>query len=226
MERSSKFEQYKSQIHDAVKEHLPATGPAPEKDVGSLSINREYNKKINALNKVVALKKHEKLHERMVGDIIVPISEELSKNLTKATVTSLGKDAEKYNINIGDIVLYDHFSVFYDWHPSVITNIENIICKFDSNDSPIPVGNYVIAEPTDIQLNPIPENIILLEDSKPKYVYEIKTLGTGIKDFEFPVRVGDLVLLGGDPMRDITLTLSNKRTYLIDVRNIEAFYNK
>ncbi|MBW3020706.1 hypothetical protein KY334_05395 [Candidatus Woesearchaeota archaeon] len=218
----SDIDRYKSQIVDAIKGNLPDTGPAPEKNMSALISNREYDKNLTACGKRVALSKHERLHERIVGDIIVPTSEEVGKNLNKATILSLGKDAEKYNLKKGDIVLYDHFSVYYDHHPNVVTDVVNIICKYDG-DKPIPVGNYVHVKTTDIMLDKEPEGIILLEDSKLKCVFEVVTIGTGVEDYKFDVKPGDKILIGGDPMRDVNIILDGQKTLFVDVRNIEAF---
>lgn len=218
----SKSEQYKSQIIDAIKDNMKDSGPAPEKNLSALVSNRGYDKKLTATGIRVALTKHEKLHERVVGDIIVPTTEEVGKNLNKATILSLGREASKYNLNIGDEVLYDHFSVYYDHHPNVVTDVINIICKYEG-EKPVPVGKYVHAKSTDIMLENEPEGIILLEDSKLKVVFEIITLGTGIEDYEFDVKPGDKVLLGGDAMRDVNITLDGEKVLFIDTRNIEAF---
>jgi hypothetical protein len=218
---------YKDQIVSAIKEHMPDSGPAPEKNLSALISNRGYRDDIKATGKKVGLLKHERIHERTVGDkgaeIIVPLSEEIGKNLNKATVTSIGSDATKYNINLNDSVLYDHFSVFYDHATTVITNIENVIGKYVEDDI-IPVGNYVKVNLTDIQLKPVIEGIILLEDSIEKNVYEIETIGTGIDDFEFPVKIGDKVLIGGNATDDITITLRGEKMLFVYVPNIVAFY--
>ena len=213
---------YREQIQSAIKEHLPDVGPKVETNVSALVSNRQYRDDLTAVGKKVGLLKYEKIHERKVGDIIVPLSEELGKNLNKATITSVGREAKDYNIKIGDVVMYDHFSVYYDHATTVITDVENVICKCEDNKI-IPVGKYVSVKVTDIQLNEQPKDIILLDGSKPKVVFEIIQLGTGYKDQKFDVKTGDLVLIGGDAMRDITTTIENTKYMFIDVRNIEAF---
>jgi len=218
-------DRYKDQIISAIKEHLPDSGTSPEKNISDIASNREYTKKLLAVRKIVALRKHEKLHERTVGDIIIPIANDIGSNMSTADILSLGKDALKYNLNVNDVVCYDHFSVFYDHHPNVVTNVENIICKIQ-NENYIPVGKYVEVELTDISMVNIPDNIILLDGSIPKYVYKVIQIGTGYKDFKFPVKKDDLVLIGGNPSDDITVTLEGKKHMFIFAENFIAFYKE
>ena len=215
-------EKYKDQIISEIKSHMPTSGPEPEKNMSALSINHGYDKKLTALGKCVALNKHERIHERKVGDIHIPTVSTLGTNLNEADILSLGKDAEKYNLKVGDVVGYDHYSVFYDTHPKVVTNVENIICRID--DEYQPVGKYVEVEITDITLTPLPENIILLDDSVDKFIYRVKKLGTGYENYEFTVNVDDLILIGGNPADDITFTIGLDKKQYTFVDNIIGFY--
>ena len=226
---------YKDQIITEIKNHLPDTGKEPEKNMSALSINHEYKKNIKAVGKRVALNKHERIHERKVGEkgseIYIPTASTLGTNLNEADIISLGRDAEKYNLKRGDWVCYDHFSVFYDTHPVVVTNIENIICKIEDcivggESEYTPVGKYVEVVSTDISLSELSENIILLEDSKAKYVYKVVKIGTGYEDYKFPVKINDLILIGGNAADDITFTLGIDKKYYIFCDNIIGFVNK
>ena len=86
-----------------------------------------------ALHDKVALRKLEVFHEQKRGDIIIPSSAGLNTRANKAIVVSIGEEAKKdlEGLQLGDVVLYDQLSVFYDTHPIVVTKCENIICKVE-----------------------------------------------------------------------------------------------
>ncbi len=143
--------------------------------------------------------------------------------MTQATILSIGNDALKYNLNVDDVVTYDHFSVYYDHYPNVVTNIENILCKM-IDEKCIPVGKYIEVKLTDISMEKEIENIILLDGSIPKHVYEVIQLGTGYEEFEFNVTIGDKILIGGNPANDITLSIEGEKHFFVFHENIIAFY--
>ena len=93
----------------------------------SRSINQPYNKRLVATGDKVAIEKLERQRtERMFGDIVVP-DYRPGSSLCKGKVISIGNDAKKFGGKVGDIVLYDTFSVFYDTYPTIVTKIENIL---------------------------------------------------------------------------------------------------
>jgi co-chaperonin GroES (HSP10) len=65
----------------------------------------------------------------MLGGIIIPTKTYANEKLTKATVIGVGPKC-RYNIEVGDVVLYDTMSAYGDYFPYVITKEENIIIKF------------------------------------------------------------------------------------------------
>lgn len=86
---------------------------------------------LTATGDKVVLKKHERLHERVVDGIVIPCTmENIGNKMAKATVLSVGPAVEE-RIKVGSTVLYDQWSVFYDTHPIVITKAENIIVEVE-----------------------------------------------------------------------------------------------
>lgn len=89
------------------------------------------NENLTACGDKVVLKKHERIHERNVGGIVIPNTlENVSAKLAKATVLSIGPDVQE-GITVGSVVLYDQWSVYYDTHPVVVTRSENIIMEVE-----------------------------------------------------------------------------------------------
>jgi len=84
-------------------------------------------------NKVV-LEKQEYSHATTYGDIILPDAYDRSSRLCKGKIMSIGSQARCLNLNVGDMVLYDTFSVFYDTYPLVVTKVENIIVRFNEEE--------------------------------------------------------------------------------------------
>lgn len=105
----------------------------------------EFNpNSIKVYGKKIAIKKHEVYHERNVGGIFIPKSFDGATRLTKGEIISIGEEAaEETGLKIGDNVLYDHFSVFYDTHPVVITNYENIIFQLDEKQEYKELKNHI-----------------------------------------------------------------------------------
>lgn len=94
-------------------------------------INAPYeNENLTAVGDKVVIKKHEKIHERNFGGIVIPNTlENVATKLAKGTVLSIGPDVE--DITVGSTVMYDQWSVYYDTHPIVITRAENIIVEVE-----------------------------------------------------------------------------------------------
>ncbi len=92
-----------------------------------------FEKNVKPLHDKVVLKKEEISHERNSGGIIIPQKIDVPTMAIKAEVVAIGPDAQKElpDLKVGDKVLYDALSVFYDTHPIVITKVENIICKIE-----------------------------------------------------------------------------------------------
>jgi co-chaperonin GroES (HSP10) len=97
----------------------------------------KFDKKVTALHDKVVIRKLEKYHELLRGNILVPESADLNFRMTKGVVESIGPDAAKdlEGLHVGDKVLYDHFSAFYDVHPIVVIKADNIICKVVEDDN-------------------------------------------------------------------------------------------
>jgi co-chaperonin GroES (HSP10) len=95
---------------------------------------REYNKNLEARGERVVIKRIDINHERKFGDIIIPDSTDKGYRAAKGVVISIGPDIESSEgIKVGDTILYDEYSVFYDVSPIVITNYENIICRVEED---------------------------------------------------------------------------------------------
>ena len=78
----------------------------------------------------IILKKIKKDLTQIYDGIIIPETLQRNEKLSKAIVHKIGPQC-KYNINEGDIVLYDTMSVFDDAFPYVITKEENVIIKLE-----------------------------------------------------------------------------------------------
>ena len=106
-------------------------------------INREYDKKLKATKEKVVLRKFEKEHERIEGGIYIPTSSQRCCNASKAKIESLHKDT-KTGLKEKDIVLYDHYSVYYDHHPVVVLKDVNILCKVEEDETITPLSNHIL----------------------------------------------------------------------------------
>ena len=96
---------------------------------------RDYDKDLKAVGNKVAIRKMEKYHDFRIGGIIIPETTDINSRMTKGEIMSIGSEAvEKTAMQPGDIVLYDTMSSFYDHHPVIVTNSENIVCKFRSKE--------------------------------------------------------------------------------------------
>ena len=89
------------------------------------------NKNLNlkAVDDKIVILKLENCKERMYGDIIVPLFVEENMKMTKGKILSIGPNANIYNLNVGDVVMYDTFSVFDNSDEVVITKAENVIIR-------------------------------------------------------------------------------------------------
>ena len=79
----------------------------------------------------MVLRKLEKQHEVTRNGIIIPENAIKGYNMCKAKVESVGKEASLEGLEVGMIVLYDHFAGHFLTHPIVCTAIENVICVID-----------------------------------------------------------------------------------------------
>ena len=89
-----------------------------------------FETNVRAINNKVVIRKHEVYHDSIRKGIVVPVSADINCRMNKGTIVSIGPKAAKdlNGLEIGDDVLYDHLAAFYDTHPIVIVNAENIIC--------------------------------------------------------------------------------------------------
>lgn len=98
-------------------------------------INCEFNpKSIKATGNKVVLQKLDRKKDYIQKGVLIPEESIAGYTATKAKVLSIGPDALFENFKVGDIVLYDTCSVFYDTHPVVITKVENIICIVEDEE--------------------------------------------------------------------------------------------
>lgn len=108
--------------------------PTPSKPAAEYNLNKndnfEFDKIMKATGDKVVIKRLERQHEHKYGDLIIPDFTP-DANLNKGVIISIGRDADKYGLKVGDMVLYDSFSVFYDTFPIVVTKIENVIGRVD-----------------------------------------------------------------------------------------------
>lgn len=92
---------------------------------------REYDKNLTATGNKVVIRRLEKYHNIDAKGIIIPESSDVNFRMTKGEIVSIGKEAsDKSSLKVGDIVLYDTLSAFYDHHPIIVTKCENVVCKF------------------------------------------------------------------------------------------------
>ena len=87
-----------------------------------------------ACNDSVIIKQIEQEETRNMRDgIYLPESATHNTELIKGVVMSCGPDAVRDNIKVGDTILYDRFSAFYNPPVSIgtfiITKVENVIVK-------------------------------------------------------------------------------------------------
>ena len=92
--------------------------------------------KSTALNDLVIIKIVEQDSNRLQhGGIFLPDVHTTNCELLKGELVSVGPDALKFNIHVGDIVLYDKWSAFYKPPDTagtfIITKVENIICTVE-----------------------------------------------------------------------------------------------
>lgn len=99
------------------------------------TITNIYEKNLRAVNDQVVLKKLERYGARVVGTIIIPDDADAGFRLTRAEILSLGPVAEQRGLKVGNIVLYDHFSVTTLSHPIVVTKAENIIASINEKST-------------------------------------------------------------------------------------------
>ena len=93
-----------------------------------LMINRPYEKKeLKACGLKVVIEKLERYHVLEKDGIALPDDYKHGGVLCKGVVRSVGPAAVVEGLEPGMVVLYDTHSVFYDTHPIVITNVENVI---------------------------------------------------------------------------------------------------
>jgi len=91
------------------------------------SINAPYDKNLTAVGLKVAIRKLEKSHEIIRDGIYIPETSDAGGRLCKGEIISVGNEASKDGLKIGDIVMFDPYSVFWDTYPMVVTNVENVI---------------------------------------------------------------------------------------------------
>jgi len=95
----------------------------------------KFDKDIKAIRDKVVLKKCERFHEENKDGIIIPSDASLNGRANTGIVVSMGPEAQEdlEGLKVGDKVLYDFLSVYYDTDPIVITKSENIICKVEED---------------------------------------------------------------------------------------------
>lgn len=193
-------------------------------------INREYTKDMKACGVRVALHKEERQHERQVGGIFIPEDTDMNHRMCKATVVSVGERAKQENVQPGQTVLYDTMSVYYDHHPRVVCDVQNVICLIDEDEEiPItPFGNNLLLDK--IPLNDSNMGGILIPDSVEQTQYKYKVLKHGLgkvkdgKVIPFDIEVGKYILPTGEREFMFT-TIKYKETdyWMLDASNVVAY---
>ena len=64
---------------------------------------------------------------KTAGGIIIPDTAQEKPQKGKVMAIGTGTKDEEMKLKVGDVVLYDSHSVFYDHHPVVVTNFENVV---------------------------------------------------------------------------------------------------
>lgn len=90
-----------------------------------------YDKKLKALDDKVVIRKSEIRREVIKEGIIIPGQLVAGHTLCKGVVESVGGDAVKEGVKIGDVVLFDHYSTYEETYPVCVTKVENVIAICD-----------------------------------------------------------------------------------------------
>jgi co-chaperonin GroES (HSP10) len=93
-------------------------------------------KKSKAINDLVIIEILEQDEDRLQRDgIYLPESTTINFDMLKGKIISVGEKAQKFNVNVNDIVLYDKASAYYGPPEKagtlIITHVENVICVLD-----------------------------------------------------------------------------------------------
>jgi len=160
----------------------------------------------------VVLENISKGAERILdGGIIVPESAEINERMSKYRVVDrCDLASEEYGIEIGDVVLADRLSCYYDTYPIQVLDFENIICKIVGEEDPFPFKGMVFVE----YLKPKTKKIgdIYLADISSSEI----PLGYVTKSSSEFINAGDIIIMtGGADM--ITVDGRNFRIYKDDM---------
>ena len=67
--------------------------------------NREYEKDLKATGNKVVIRKMERTHDRMIGDIYVATDADVNGRMTKGEIVSIGPKAKDKGFKEGDYIL-------------------------------------------------------------------------------------------------------------------------
>lgn len=110
-----------------------------------LDFNKDEKIDLKVLGTKVLLKKCVKTLNKKYGNIILPHDVDKNSSLGVAIIGDLGSEAKKQTqLNVGDYVLYDYYSVFENNDVYVITNAENIIVRLTKEEADNYINNYVL----------------------------------------------------------------------------------
>lgn len=105
----------------------------------------EIKENYKPLGDIVLLEKLVKTMDKKYGNILIPHTTDKNYSMGVAKVIDLGREAkEQTNLNIGDYVLYDYYSVFGNNPIYVITKAENIILQLTEEQANNYKNNFVI----------------------------------------------------------------------------------
>ena len=165
----------------------------------------------------VLLEKIDTSQEKIIGGIVIPFQMNKMTRTAKAKVLSIGEEARSKDLGleIGDIVIYDFYSVYYDHpEPEVVTNIENIVAKTSLNDSDmfVPLGNRLLTVKME-KMNAEMRGGIAIPVSARTDEKWLRVVGFGIK-YDGPFKKNDLLKI--DPSaKDFMFLRHEDTTYAI-----------
>lgn len=101
--------------------------------------------KVNVCNKRVLLKKLVNTMDKKYGDILIPHNTNKNYSLNIAKIIGIGDEAkEQSGLDIGQYVLFDHYSAYGHNSDVVIVNWENIIFQLTEDEANKFKEQYVI----------------------------------------------------------------------------------
>lgn len=105
----------------------------------------EINANTKPVGDIVLLKKLVPTLDKKYGDIFIPHTSDKNCSMGVAEIVNMGDKAKQATgLNIGDLVLYDYYSVFENYPVYVVTRAENLIAKLTEEEANNYTNNYVI----------------------------------------------------------------------------------